>query len=739
DKLKENEIVELTKKGVDLSDAIKLLSDANLKERYDDFLNLEVRLELDINELAKWVKYDIKMPEQLERFNFIKTKVDGNGELLANYPDLVAKLSNLPDISAFLDSEDSNKFLYSCNELFAIADNFSPEIKEFEEQLKRFNPIKTKVSRDGVRLADDLSLAAKLSKLPNISAFLDSEDSNKFLYSCNELSVITNNFSPEIKELEEQLKRFNSIKTKVDENNKPLAISLAAKLSKLPNISAFLDSEDNNKFLYSCDELFVIANNFSLDKKEFEEQLERFRKCINKGIEVRIAAKLACDKDYAELLTNGVKRKLTSREAAFFTINTSADTKDISNLSSEVLNKLSTGETKDVFETFAMAKTERIGMEFPEFSEFGLEADKISRSQIVRRYSGNFDFSYNKDNGTLKLIQNDSGNLIFDVQIMGGIINGSRVLFVQNSLNPNENYVLYKGAIGVVDTSWTKLSDEQKQNLIESLKSWANISEKQAEIYADASMNFPFKITQDNGETIIGAGIEGIEKLSINSSKDEVERYFARVLPQLKEKGELTAQNILRLIPKGVDLQINPYITYKKENTPTGVKHGTPINHSISVQWQTLDGKTIEFRTHSADLKCDTAADWIYRFGIDGQYYTINNAGRLLPSNNSRATHQATQGNPFGSSSLIANNIDFQKVMRYISLNYSGNYESIAKELDPSLRSRRDLSDKEIKETILKDCLNNPSNYLKYQGIVEDILEDEGLPSIRMLKMKTNK
>ena len=45
----------------------------------------------------------------------------------------------------------------------------------------------------------------------------------------------------------------------------------------------------------------------------------------------------------------------------------------------------------------------------------------------------------------------------------------------------------------------------------------------------------------------------------------------------------------------------------------------------------------------------------------------------------------------------------------------------------------------EKKETILKDCLNNPSNYLKYQGIVEDILEDEGLPNIRMLKMKTNK
>ena len=70
--------------------------------------------------------------------------------------------------------------------------------------------------------------------------------------------------------------------------------------------------------------------------------------------------------------------------------------------------------------------------------------------------------------------------------------------------------------------------------------------------------------------------------------------------------------------------------------------------------------------------------------------------------------------------------------MRYISVQYCGNYEDIAKELMGDSSSRK-LTEKEIYYTILQHCMNNPANYLKYKNIVEDILEDQGFPNIRML------
>ena len=80
----------------------------------------------------------------------------------------------------------------------------------------------------------------------------------------------------------------------------------------------------------------------------------------------------------------------------------------------------------------------------------------------------------------------------------------------------------------------------------------------------------------------------------------------------------------------------------------------------------------------------------------------------------------------------MTKNFDFQKIIRQIIINYCGNYETIAKELDPTITGN--LSDRRIKDIILEKCLTNPDNYLKYKGIVEEILEDEGLPNLRMIK-----
>ena len=725
-----------------------------------------------------------EVEEQLKRIKEINEKYKDNNNVNLSGKSL-GILSKIPEEYFPLLFDESNKCRYGYLVLDDLLSNFDFTNKEeVEKQLKRIEEINEKYKDNSNFKLLGKSLAV-LSKMPEEYFPLFFDESNKCRYD-DELHIILPALDFKNKEeAKRQLEKFKDLKNNYKDNNGDrLSVYVIATLLKVPEEYFSLFFDESKKCYYGEAKTYDIVDRLNFDdEKSLKEQSERFKKYIKMGVKPEKAIKIATNEKYYKLL--GEKRTLNSKEAAFLALNTSATSRDLSNLSPEVLAKFCTGEMKEIAEIMDSAKAEvrnsakaevrnsakaevRNSTTFnvPQESDLGL-------NELSVPYRNGRDVSYNRsyfdyNNGKLKFNQigdsagisvRSSGNIPFEVEIKSSIVNGAKVLIVKNMAQPNETYVYYKGAVGLVKDEMTS---EQKAQLVESLKDWAKLSEEQTKNYATACEDMPFKMYDNEYKTIIGAGVKNgslnIPAFEIKGKNAiQTKNKFEEKLTILKNAGELTVENLIRIMPKGVDLQISPYITYKKTDNDNnnGTQIGTAISQAISTEWKTSTGEKVELRTHSADLRINPNGkpEWIYRFGIedktDGKiayYYFDGNTFRADKNKQSSRTHVEINQTPFDDSDyLISKNFDFQRIMRQISINYSGKYEKIAQSLDADFRTRypddRSLlsaRDSEIKEVIIGKCLNNPQNYFNYRGTVEDILEDCGLPSIRRLKLLRN-
>lgn len=278
----------------------------------------------------------------------------------------------------------------------------------------------------------------------------------------------------------------------------------------------------------------------------------------------------------------------------------------------------------------------------------------------------------------LKLQKN--GNLIFNdgqnsfrAAVQKVDIEGKSAIIIKD-LAPNGGYyIAHNGAV----TKLNNLRQIDKDRLTLSLFGFDKYSLSQRKIYADAAERFPVRIIDNNSECIIGKGIPELEikPISIlggNKTNHQFVSYYQQVLKTLKNNGELTVQNILRIMPRFSALQINPYTTSKNGK----------MLYSISSEWISKDGVKWQLRTHSTDLGHYTNSgtnaensDWIFRIGHEengiAKFFEWNEAEKKFVDTGDftgQASHIQIPNLPFESGNLL-NNIHFQNIMRQISTN----------------------------------------------------------------------
>ena len=266
------------------------------------------------------------------------------------------------------------------------------------------------------------------------------------------------------------------------------------------------------------------------------------------------------------------------------------------------------------------------------------------------------------------------GDKSFKVAVEKATIDGKSVVLIKNLEHEGQCFVGYDGGISKIDN----LPQIDKENLQRSLFGFSRYSKKQDEIYADAIEHFPVKITDNKSECIIGKGQPALNIKPITSDMTDREfvTHYQNVLRTLKDTGNLSVKNILRIMPRFSIIQVNPYTTSKNGK----------MLYSISAEWKSADGVKWQLRTHSTDLghymnsrNSAENSDWIFRLGHEengvAKFFEYNEAERkYTPTGDflGRTSHIQIPHSPFSEEDNLLDNIHFQNIMRQISNNLAG-------------------------------------------------------------------
>ena len=418
-------------------------------------------------------------------------------------------------------------------------------------------------------------------------------------------------------------------------------------------------------------------------KIQTHEQIERYKKLINLGV-TEGAGYIASNKELYDIIMrltkdesliyrdlNGNIQRLDIKGLALlshFIDLTKMDVKPLlPNLSKWY--KVCTGEKENVRRIFESARHLLQRKNWQIRSNLTTsDIEKISKL-------GTNPTDFYKD--CLRLDENknlifDLGNKSFKVAIEKFQIEGKPAILIKD-LEHDSYYVGYEGAITKIENSSLPFN---KKKLQRSLFGFSKYSKKQDEIYADAIENFPVRIIDDKSECIIGKGRPalGINPIALQMSDSELVEHYQNVLRILKSTGNLSVENILRIMPKGSNIQINPFTTSKNGK----------MLYSISAEWKSIDGVKWQLRTHSTDLEhymnSGTEAensDWIFRLGHEqngvAKFFEYNESERkFIPTGDfmgpsSRNSHVRIPYSPFKEENNLLDNIHFQNIMRQIS------------------------------------------------------------------------
>ena len=366
---------------------------------------------------------------------------------------------------------------------------------------------------------------------------------------------------------------------------------------------------------------------------------------------------------------------------------------------------ISTGEAKDIHTAMQKVVTDYIKAEMLDNIDGNSFAGLNFRN--INKPSANGETSvYDTEELEIKKIDNGihvlkNGENNFEVNIKKKKENGKNVLYIEDK-NSNEQFSAYNGAISIVDK--TKPSkDLLDENTIKSFVSPSNLyPEKQAEILAEAAQNFVFNIFDDNNESIIGQGLNSCGELGKpfycqGKSDDEIINHYGKLITELKQNNQLTAENILRIFPKDARLTITPY----------SCGDDNKILYCIGAEWTNNNGKNWEMRIHSPQLNYTSNSDWVFRLGYQNPEkgnitffeFTDTPQGYDFEGGFNEGKSHIHIPSPIRSELL--NNIDFQYIIKQISQKTA--QENVTYETDTDKFMADYINNKDIVEKLRKE------------------------------------
>ena len=487
----------------------------------------------------------------------------------------------------------------------------------------------------------------------------------------------------------------------------PIFLHSAVNLASNIEVTKTIFGQNLEFSRYFEEEILQISKDVKNTSSFTPEQTKNCIKYIEAGIELPVAIKMASGEKYQKMVDDGVECKLSPEQAAFFALNTSLtslDKEHLKQLGMDVFYFLNTGESETTFNKMSIKP---------------IEYEDVSSNEIKLPSNCRF------NNSMLNYTNASDNSKDFSVQLQKPKnLDDNDVLFIKKS--DDETYIAYDGAIALYNNI-KYLESDKNGKLVDSLKPHANIDERQAQVLAEAAKHFILDIIEDNGECIISKGIDNKFKPFVgkNQTTEETKNKYKQILED--SSFEVSAENILKIMPKDAMLNICPYAT--SDST-------VEILYSISAQWYDKDGVLWDLHLHSDDLKhISNNHNWVYRLGYYDMY-NLQDADKISYYNPN--TNAFEQNSYFSPSTHIPMNLPselqtklisnpyFQDVIRKISMDFSErqNLDKVANALGITTT---DVTMKE--KEIIELCELEFDKYFMFKDFVDKLRLKHGYPT----------
>ena len=239
-------------------------------------------------------------------------------------------------------------------------------------------------------------------------------------------------------------------------------------------------------------------------------------------------------------------------------------------------------------------------------------------------------------------------------------------------LDDDKGYLAYKGAISEVKAPYS--TNEVTKA---SLRKYANIySIKQIQVLLDAIKFLPMNLINADGTVMIGQGLSNIPPYKgAKHNTDDTKSHYGNLFANLRNQGDLSVVNILKIMPIDANISINPCIT-----------DGGNILYSVSSEWQDSQGAKWQLRAHSTDLGYSNGGNkWVARCAYrvsdnDKPEYLYEDNGTISGVFKKEIEPGVTGGvsleqshikvdSPIEDVDNLLNNVYFQDIVHQISLN----------------------------------------------------------------------
>lgn len=447
-----------------------------------------------------------------------------------------------------------------------------------------------------------------------------------------------------------------------------------------------------------------------------DKQIKRYKNLRNNGVYDFVAFPIAklSDEQYEKYKKTPIRLSIPQAIKLAKTTNlTSVTPEIIENLSDNFWYETMMGTSKENNDAIRTAITLALEFRANSDKDTGLE---VIDAQKLKKCLGNSDYTYN--NGELKFLKEDG----VDVKIAQKFVKNKPCLFIDDK-NSENKYIAYNGAIAKVKP----LSKRDSKQF----ESWGNLlTAKQAPILAEAADAFVFNLFDESGNCVIGQNSHAFDMSEKNDI--DIKNIYSDKLMNLKKNNELTAQNILKLMPQNCMLTISPYISVGK------------ILYSIVGEWFSKDNNRWQLEVHSQDIDYNNGDEWIFRLHKNNkdnqrQYFRFTDTKEGYDFNGGYFDENAHLKcpSPLDKSDLL-NNVAFQKVMKQVSsyLIQNDKVSKIAKDLKVDYVNN-DMS--ASMDNIVKHCIKSHKDLIKYQKEYNKFRENLGMPKVYTIGINKDK
>lgn len=322
------------------------------------------------------------------------------------------------------------------------------------------------------------------------------------------------------------------------------------------------------------------------------EQYARYQKLIANGEDKYFALELAqlTDEQYEKFKQIPIRLSRSQAIVLAETTNLSSVTFEvIENLPDDFWLQVSMGCDKENYEV--ISKAMQLALLFQKTKD-ATQALRIIDDETIKKAIGDNDLKVLKEN--------------YDVNISKMNVLEKTCLLIEDT-DKSKQYIAYNGILANVQ-ELQKVDSKQ-------FESWCNLSaKKQAPILAKAAEAFVFNLFDENENCIIGQN--SLDFKPKEKTDEETEKFYGKKILELNKNNKLTAQNILKLIPKDCMLTISPYIN--DDNLLT----------AIVAEWYSKEGNRWQLEIHSQDLNFNDSDKWVFR--LHKQIPNPNNSSEIV-------------------------------------------------------------------------------------------------------------